>query len=77
MVSARLPAVRSIFADRHDNTGAYLVIFIECVRVLWAKYANGKGGVYLSAVALAIFALVTSVSQSLSTRCPNAHHLPL
>ncbi|KAJ3526251.1 hypothetical protein NM688_g8282 [Phlebia brevispora] len=40
--------------------GAYLIIFIECVRVLYKKYQRGRSAGYLWIVAGTIFCLCTS-----------------
>ena len=42
--------------------GAYLVIFVECMRVLRVKYMRGTSTIYLWGVALAIYCLCTIVS---------------
>lgn len=57
--SVHLPVDHATFTDHH--AGVYFVIFIDGLRVLYRRYTNGKGCLYLTAVALIIFALVTSV----------------
>ncbi|KAF7790971.1 hypothetical protein EIP86_001930 [Pleurotus ostreatoroseus] len=42
-----------------EMIGAYLVVFIDCVKVLYKKYTRGRSASYLWIVALAIFLLCT------------------
>ena len=61
MVSgATYPSLPQAIPDR-ASVGAYLVIFSECLRVLYSRYSRGTFVVYLWVVAIAIWILCTIV----------------
>ena len=52
------------------SIGAYVVVFLECLQVLWARHRAGRDMKYLLATATVIFALATAVRTE-------RRHLPL
>ncbi|PSR76582.1 hypothetical protein PHLCEN_2v8340 [Hermanssonia centrifuga] len=44
--------------------GLYLILQIECLRVLWVKHRSGKPMHYLVGTSVAIFSLVTILTGS-------------
>ena len=55
----RLEMFDAVVAD--CATGVYLVVFVQCVRVLRSKHTRGASVSYLWLIALALYGLVTSV----------------
>lgn len=48
-----------------DIIGIYLVVFCQCLKVLYNKWSEGRPSAILGITALSIFALVTVVRPSL------------